>query len=175
MSIHNPSAPPNSVTPVLVYDDVRAAVEWLTPSLASPSVSELMTIGRSSPSATGRSSSRTRRMVAARNHRTPRSPTPSLVPVHDVDAHHRTVRGAGARVRSEPTDLPFGERQYSVVDPGGHLWTFTELNGGLHLRRSAPGPEACARHHRYLNARDGGDELRSSVSVTQPGDGATLG
>ncbi len=30
MSTRNPSAPPQSVVPVLVYDDVRAAVEWLT-------------------------------------------------------------------------------------------------------------------------------------------------
>ncbi len=38
----------------------------------------------------------------------------------------KTVRAAGVQGASEPTDQPFGERQYSVVDPGGHLWTFTE-------------------------------------------------
>jgi uncharacterized glyoxalase superfamily protein PhnB len=25
-----------------------------------------------------------------------------------------------------PVDYPYGERQYSAVDPGGHVWTFSE-------------------------------------------------
>ena len=25
-----------------------------------------------------------------------------------------------------PTDFPYGERQYSVEDPGGHRWTFSQ-------------------------------------------------
>jgi uncharacterized glyoxalase superfamily protein PhnB len=29
-------------------------------------------------------------------------------------------------VLSEPTTYPFGERQYSVIDIGGHRWTFTQ-------------------------------------------------
>jgi len=27
---------------------------------------------------------------------------------------------------SPPTDYPYGERQYSVEDIGGHLWTFSQ-------------------------------------------------
>ncbi len=49
-----------------------------------------------------------------------------LVRVHDSDAPHRHVRAPGEHVASEPVNLPFGERQYSVVDPVRHLWTFTE-------------------------------------------------
>jgi uncharacterized glyoxalase superfamily protein PhnB len=26
----------------------------------------------------------------------------------------------------EPTDMPFGERQYTAEDPAGHQWTFSE-------------------------------------------------
>jgi uncharacterized glyoxalase superfamily protein PhnB len=26
----------------------------------------------------------------------------------------------------EPTDFEYGERQYSVADPWGHQWTFSE-------------------------------------------------
>ncbi len=25
-----------------------------------------------------------------------------------------------------PTDMPFGERQYTVEDPWGHRWTFSQ-------------------------------------------------
>lgn len=27
---------------------------------------------------------------------------------------------------SEPEDMPYGERQYGVIDSGGRLWTFSE-------------------------------------------------
>jgi uncharacterized glyoxalase superfamily protein PhnB len=49
-----------------------------------------------------------------------------LVPVRDVDAHCAQARAAGASIVREPTTYPFGERQYSVVDLGGHRWTFTQ-------------------------------------------------
>ena len=36
------------------------------------------------------------------------------------------ARAHGAEIASEPTDYPYGERQYTAVDPGGHRWTFSE-------------------------------------------------
>jgi uncharacterized glyoxalase superfamily protein PhnB len=49
-----------------------------------------------------------------------------LVRVEDADAHHgQAVRG-GARVVSPPADYPYGERQYTAEDPGGHHWTFSQ-------------------------------------------------
>ena len=32
----------------------------------------------------------------------------------------------GARILRVPTTYPYGERQYTAVDPGGHVWTFSE-------------------------------------------------
>ena len=32
----------------------------------------------------------------------------------------------GAEALAGPTDMPYGERQCSFRDPGGHLWTLTE-------------------------------------------------
>jgi uncharacterized glyoxalase superfamily protein PhnB len=43
-----------------------------------------------------------------------------------VDAHHLRAVAHGARVIDEPTTHPFGERQYTAVDPGGHSWTFSQ-------------------------------------------------
>jgi uncharacterized glyoxalase superfamily protein PhnB len=49
-----------------------------------------------------------------------------MVRVDDVDAHCARVRQAGGHIVREPETYPFGERQYSLVDPGGHAWTFTQ-------------------------------------------------
>ena len=49
-----------------------------------------------------------------------------LVRVEDVDAHHGRAVAAGARIVNPPSDYPYGERQYTAEDPGGHRWTFSE-------------------------------------------------
>jgi uncharacterized glyoxalase superfamily protein PhnB len=49
-----------------------------------------------------------------------------MVRVADVDSHHERARQAGARIVNPPTDYPFGERQYTADDFGGHRWTFTQ-------------------------------------------------
>jgi uncharacterized glyoxalase superfamily protein PhnB len=45
-----------------------------------------------------------------------------VVHVSDVDAHHDHARGAGAEIVSEPADQDYGQREYGVRDPEGHLW-----------------------------------------------------
>jgi uncharacterized glyoxalase superfamily protein PhnB len=45
-----------------------------------------------------------------------------VVHVPDVDAHHERVRGAGADVLFEPRDEVYGQREFGVRDPEGHLW-----------------------------------------------------
>jgi uncharacterized glyoxalase superfamily protein PhnB len=49
-----------------------------------------------------------------------------MVRVEDVDRHYAQTTAFGARVVNPPQTYPFGERQYTVVDPGGHAWTFTQ-------------------------------------------------
>lgn len=46
------------------------------------------------------------------------------VVVDDVDAHCDRVAATGAAIDCEPTDMPYGVREYSVRDPEGHLWSF---------------------------------------------------
>ena len=46
------------------------------------------------------------------------------VMVDDVDAHYRVALAQGATIRYEPTDQEYGYREYSAVDPEGHLWSF---------------------------------------------------
>jgi uncharacterized glyoxalase superfamily protein PhnB len=45
-----------------------------------------------------------------------------VIHVTDVNAHHERVRAAGADVLSEPRDQDYGQREYGVRDPEGHLW-----------------------------------------------------
>jgi MerR family transcriptional regulator, thiopeptide resistance regulator len=46
------------------------------------------------------------------------------VQVPDVDDHYARVRAAGARLDSEPTDQPYGLREYGARDPEGHRFWF---------------------------------------------------
>lgn len=47
-----------------------------------------------------------------------------VVLVDDVDAHHAHAAEAGAQIRYEPTDQPYGYREYGALDSEGHLWSF---------------------------------------------------
>jgi uncharacterized glyoxalase superfamily protein PhnB len=49
-----------------------------------------------------------------------------VVRVEDVDAHCARARAAGGRIVTEPTTWEYGERQYTVDDPFGHRWTFSQ-------------------------------------------------
>ena len=48
------------------------------------------------------------------------------VHVEDVDTHFAHAKAAGATILKEPEDMPFGVRQYTAKDIGGHWWTFSQ-------------------------------------------------
>jgi uncharacterized glyoxalase superfamily protein PhnB len=49
-----------------------------------------------------------------------------MVRVEDVNDHHEHARKRGARILQPPSDFPYGERQYTAADLGGHRWTFSQ-------------------------------------------------
>jgi uncharacterized glyoxalase superfamily protein PhnB len=52
-----------------------------------------------------------------------RGPTGGLVVhVKDVESHFKRVRDAGAEILYEPRDQDYGQREYGVRDPEGHVW-----------------------------------------------------
>ncbi len=51
--------------------------------------------------------------------------------VDDVDAHCARARAAGAEIVLEPTDQPYGSRDYQALDPEGHLWSFGTYRPGV--------------------------------------------
>ena len=117
--IANRSMPPGSVIPELAYDDVRAAARWLC---AAFGFHERLRIG----------SHRIQLLVGDGSvvvvEREPNSQASSrvMVRVADVDAHYNAAVKAGAHALGKPTTHPFGERQYSALDIGGHRWTFSQ-------------------------------------------------
>lgn len=123
----NRSAPPATVTPVLVYPDVREAVAWLE---AAFGFEERVRIGdfhraqlrvgtdgavvvadvggdRAVPAAGGAS-----HIIKVR--------------VSDVDAAFARARDHGARVVEELTTWEYGERSGVLEDSGGHRWELTQ-------------------------------------------------
>jgi uncharacterized glyoxalase superfamily protein PhnB len=122
----NRSVPSSTVIPVLVYDDVEAAVEWLCRAFgfsvrwqagdhrAQLHVGDGAVVVRDRPPD-----------VEAG------SPVPGvcssvLVRVEDVDARYAAAVGCGARAVGEPCDHSYGERQVTLEDLAGHRWTFTQ-------------------------------------------------
>ena len=115
---HNRSIPSATVVPVLIYPDVREAVEWLT---AAFGFVERVRIGENHRSQL-RFGEGAVIVGDVRNERRPPRPgevTHSvMVRVDDVDAHCERARTHGAQVVMEPTDFEYGERQYTAEGPG---------------------------------------------------------
>ena len=128
--IVNRSAPKATVVPILVYEDVGKAIDWLCGTFG---FTERLRAG-----APGAGVSHAQLEVAecavmlGRQGGEFRPPRPNevsqyvVVHVEDVDRHFEHSRLCGARILKTPTDMPFGERQYTVEDPWGHRWTFSQ-------------------------------------------------
>ena len=46
--------------------------------------------------------------------------------VHDVDAHFKRTKSAGAMIVEQLHETCYGERQYGVEDFEGHHWLFSQ-------------------------------------------------
>jgi uncharacterized glyoxalase superfamily protein PhnB len=122
----NRSIPKATVVPVLIYPDVRAAVDWLATAFG---FAERVRIGEDHRAQLSFGDGAV--IVAdVRNDRRPPRPGESthsvLVRVDDARAHCERAREHGARILMEPTDFEYGERQYAAEDLAGHRWTFSE-------------------------------------------------
>jgi uncharacterized glyoxalase superfamily protein PhnB len=116
----NRSMPPGTVIPELPYADVRAAADWLCRAFG---FSERLHIGDHRVQLRVGDAA----IVAVQQAETPGAAAGGvMVRVADVDAHHARAIAMGARVLGAPVSYPYGERQYSALDLGGHRWTFSQ-------------------------------------------------
>jgi uncharacterized glyoxalase superfamily protein PhnB len=115
-----------TVIPVLIYPDVREAVEWLC---AAFGFEERVKIGENHRSQLKIGDGAVILGDVRSERRPPRESEVThsvIVRVEDARAHCERARANGARILMEPTDMPFGERQYNAADFAGHQWTFSE-------------------------------------------------
>lgn len=122
----NRSIPDATVIPVLTYPDVPAAVAWLTGALG---FTERVRIGEDHRAQLVLGDGA---LVVADTGGARRAPDSEavthsvMVRVPDVDAAWERARRHGADAVDEPADHAYGERQCTVRDPWGHVWTFSQ-------------------------------------------------
>jgi len=131
----NRSMPPCTVFPELVYEDVGEAVEWLcetfgfTERWRAGDHRAQLSFGDGAVAITEQRVGQGFDSPDAAEFRPPRRGEVShsvMVRVEDASRHHEHAREHGARILHPPTDYPFGERQYTAEDIGGHRWSFTQ-------------------------------------------------
>jgi uncharacterized glyoxalase superfamily protein PhnB len=111
--------PPGTMIPCLSYPDVGVAVDWLESAFGFRE--RLRIADHRSQLVFGRGSI----VVVAGSDAAPAGHS-VMVRVGDVDAIHRRAVDHGARSLEPPTDHGYGERQCTVVDHAGHVWTFSQ-------------------------------------------------
>jgi PhnB protein len=119
--VSNRTMPPCTVIPQLVYDDVAAAIDWLcdrfgfTERWRAGDHRAQLSVGQGTVAIT---EPRTSTVLPG--------PQSVMVRVDDAQRHCDRARSRGATIIEEPRDFPYGERQYTAEDLGGHRWTFSQ-------------------------------------------------
>jgi uncharacterized glyoxalase superfamily protein PhnB len=122
----NRSIPAPVIIPVLIYPDVREAVDWLGSAFG---FAERVRIGEAHRSQLQAGEGA---VIVADVRGDRRAPRPGeathqvVVRVEDADAQCERARAHGARILAEPQTYEYGERQFTAEDPAGHQWVFSE-------------------------------------------------
>src|SRR5262249_44241809 len=125
----NRSAPDATVVPILVYRDVAEAIEWLCRAFG---FGERLRAGRGDAVTHAQLVVGDGAIIIGQQGGPFRAPHAGevnayvVVTVDDVDRHFAHAQQCGACIVEPPHDMPFGERQYTAVDCGGHRWTFSQ-------------------------------------------------
>jgi uncharacterized glyoxalase superfamily protein PhnB len=118
----NRSFPPGTIVPELVYANLDTAVDWLCRVFG---FSERLRIGDHRSQLVFGSAS----VVAVAGSGGEGNAQDShsvMVRVEDVDQHYEQSKQCGATVLRPPETYPYGERQYTAEDIGGHRWKFSQ-------------------------------------------------
>ncbi|MGI5125609.1 VOC family protein [Pseudonocardia sp. CA-107938] len=110
---------------MLVYPDVRAAVDWLADAFGFV---ERVRVGVDHRSQLQVGDDGAVIVADASGERQPPDGAVTheiKVRVADVDAAFERARAYGAQVLEAPVDREYGERECTVVDLAGHRWQFT--------------------------------------------------
>ena len=124
----NRSMLPSTVIPVLAYPDVGQAADWLCDAFG---FTERLRIGDHRAQLNvgdGAVVVAQQRPGRGSDSSSPRDEVSHsvMVRIYDVDRHCKHATDRGARILQPPADYPYGERQYTVEDLAGHVWTFSQ-------------------------------------------------
>ena len=128
--ITNRSVPTDTLLPHVIYQDVAAAIAWLTEALG---FSEHYRYAEPEGPISGAQMHLGNAWIMLKRAR-PGYASPAEVGygtqsltvfVEDVDGHYRRAKGAGAKILEELHETCYGERQYGVEDLDGHHWLFS--------------------------------------------------
>src|SRR5690348_16970191 len=121
--IVNRSVPAATVIPVLSYEDIAEASRWLCEAFG---FREGLVIGDHRIQMHAGDGGAAVILTQRPTSQGPHSCHSVLIRVADTDSRYERAKRYGAHIRHIPESYPFGEWQYSVVDPGGHIWTFSQ-------------------------------------------------
>ena len=131
----NRSMPSCTVIPVLMYDDVAEAAVWLCETFGfkerwrAGNHRVQLAVGDGAVVVTERRVSQGSDSPASAEPEPPRQGHGChsvMVRIEDATSHYEHARNRGARILHPPTDYPYGERQYTAQDLGGHRWSFSQ-------------------------------------------------
>lgn len=121
-----------AITPYLLYEDVGAALKWLSKAFG------FRRFGASTTNLDGKINHAAMKFVddlimmgyPGPKYKNPKRlghSTQSLyVNVDDVDKHFARARKAGAKILEVPANMSYGQRRYGAEDPEGHQWYFAQ-------------------------------------------------
>jgi uncharacterized glyoxalase superfamily protein PhnB len=146
-TIVNRSAPASTVVPVLVYEDVSEAIEWLREAFGFRE--RLRAAGPGGRVIHAQLSVGDGDVMIGASGGGFRPPRPNevnqyvIVRVEDVDLHFEQAKRFGVRIVQPPANMPFGERVYTIEDLAGHHWTFSQSVADLPLEQwgATPGQQ----------------------------------
>jgi uncharacterized glyoxalase superfamily protein PhnB len=116
----NLSMPPCTIIPVLEYEDIATAITWLeekfgfTERWRAGTHRAQLSFGDSAIAITEANPAK---QIAK---------TAIMIRVKNLAAYYERAHKEGAEILRPPSDFPYGERQYTVRDIGGHVWTFSQ-------------------------------------------------
>ena len=119
--LENRSMPLSGVIPVLTYPDVIEASRWLC---AAFGFRERLLIGTHRIQLHAGTGALV--LAGGAVSEESRGGFSIMIKVADAAAHFERAKAHGAAIISEPTDYPYGERQYSAQDLAGYVWTFSQ-------------------------------------------------
>ncbi|HWR17193.1 MAG TPA: VOC family protein [Terriglobales bacterium] len=117
--LDNRSIPRCTVIPELAYDNVGEAADWLCDVFG-------FTVRVRIADHRIQLNVRDGAMVVIERRPDDKGCSSVMVRIGDVYGHHEHAKAKGAHILRAPADYPYGERQYTVQDVGGHCWTFSQ-------------------------------------------------